>query len=136
MIWLAENFTKTQRGFGGANAAVGAPIVAEPELALPNSSTRVYHAHDDGVVYCLDGRSGEILWSFGEHDRFCKRTALGFKLMALCFRHGGIDRGVHQLGLARAADCADGRRRDAPAAAAPGLCELQRASGMLAAHFR
>ena len=79
MIWLAENFTKTQRGFGGANAAVGAPIVAEPELALPNSNTRVYHAHDDGVVYCLDGRSGEILWSFGEHDRFCKRTALGFQ---------------------------------------------------------
>ena len=66
VIWLAENFTKTQRGFGGANAAVGAPIVAEPELALPRSSTRVYHAHDDGTVYCLDGRSGEILWSFGE----------------------------------------------------------------------
>ena len=47
----AERRARRQRGFGGANAAVGAPIVAEPELALPNSNTRVYHAHDDGVVY-------------------------------------------------------------------------------------
>lgn len=63
VIWTTERFRRTSRGFGGANAQLGTPIIAE-SAGTRSGRTTVYLSHNDGTVYSVDGASGEILWSY------------------------------------------------------------------------
>jgi outer membrane protein assembly factor BamB len=61
LLWSIQSFNKNSRGFGGSNAELGTPIVAESP-GIP--TVTVYLSHNDGTIYSIDGASGDILWSF------------------------------------------------------------------------
>eukprot|EP01046_Picozoa_sp_COSAG06_P003901 COSAG06_NODE_156_length_21863_cov_29.245405_14_plen_585_part_00 len=63
VMWSTAKFHKTSRGFGGANAELGTPILAE-SAGISAGRTTVYLSHNDGTIYSVDGASGEILWSY------------------------------------------------------------------------